>query len=305
MAVSAAPHRRIIAAALLVLTASCSNGGSDHADAARHHGLVDPASVMGVPDRVASGAQGRVPQFVVSCTFSHAAPDDPIVFPGQEGASHMHVFFGNRTTNASSTYDTMIGGATSCEQSRDTASYWAPALLDESGRMIEPVKAVAYYRPGPDIDATTVQPYPKGLMMIAGDFAATKAQPVSIVAWSCGVGAERESLPPKCTTKSTLRMLITFPDCWNGVDLDVAGHRDHLRYSSGGVCPESHPVPIPQLTLTIIYPYVADPSQLSLASGSIITGHADFLNSWDQDKLVLEVDSCLHREVVCGVSSDK
>ena len=29
---------------------------------------------------------------------------------------------------------------------------------------------------------------------IKGRFAATEAQPVSIVAWSCGVGAERESL---------------------------------------------------------------------------------------------------------------
>ena len=304
MIVSAVPRRRVIAALLLVV-GSCSDGGPDHADAAHHHGLVDPSSVMGVPDEVASGAQGRTAQFVVTCEFSHAAPDDPIVFPGQEGASHMHVFFGNRTTNASSTYDTMIGAATSCEQSLDTASYWAPALLDADRRMIEPEKAVAYYRPGPDIDATTVQPYPAGLMMIAGDFAATEVQPVSVVAWSCGVGAERESLPPKCTTESTLRMLITFPDCWNGVDLDVAGHRNHLRYSSSGRCPASHPVPIPQLTLTIIYPYVADPSQLSLASGSIVTGHADFLNSWDQDKLILEVDSCLHREVVCGVSSDK
>ena len=304
LAVSALARRRFAAAAVFAIIAGCSTDGSEHADSAHNHRLVDPAAVMGAPDRVVSGPQGRVPQFVVSCEFSHAAPNDPIVYPGQDGASHMHVFFGNRTTDASSTYESMIGGATSCEQRLDTASYWAPSLLDD-GRLVEPEKAVAYYRPGLDVDPTSVQPYPPGLMMIAGDAAATETQPASIVAWSCGVGAEREVLPPKCPTATTLRMLITFPDCWNGVDLDVAGHRDHLHYSSGGVCPESHSVSIPQLTLTIIYPSAAKPGQLSLASGSIITGHADFFNSWDQDKLVTEVESCLHREVVCGVSSDR
>lgn len=259
---------------------------------------------MGAPDGVMSGPQGRSPQFVVSCAFSHAAPNDPIVSPGQQGASHIHVFFGNRTTNESSTYENMIGAETSCEQRLDTASYWAPALLND-GQMVEPEKAVAYYRPGLGIDPTTVQPYPPGLMMIAGDASVVEAQPASIVAWSCGVGAEREVLPPTCSSESTLRMLITFPDCWNGVDLDAVGHRDHVHYSNGGQCPASHPVPIPQLTLTVIYPDLPHPGELTLASGSIYSGHADFFNSWDQSKLVTEVESCLHREVVCGVSSDR
>ncbi len=302
--VPATPRLWITGAVVLVLVAGCGTGGSEHADSAHHHSLVAAAATMGAPDEVVAGAQGRSPQFVVSCAFSHAAPNDPIVYPGQEGASHMHVFFGNRTTNASSTYETMIGAATSCEQSLDTASYWAPALLDE-GRLVEPKKMVAYYRPGLGIDPTSVQPYPPGLMMIAGDAGATETQPASVVAWSCGVGAEREVLPPKCSTTITLRMLITFPDCWNGVDLDVPGHRDHVHYSSGGVCPASYPVPIPQLTLTVTYPSQQHPDQLTLASGPIFTGHADFFNSWDQHKLVTEVESCLHREVVCGVSSDR
>ena len=40
--------------------------------------------------------------FVSSCTFSHGAPDDPIVAFGQPGASHHHSFVGNTGTNASS-----------------------------------------------------------------------------------------------------------------------------------------------------------------------------------------------------------
>ena len=31
------------------------------------------------------------------CTIDHFGPDDPIVFPGQPGDSHMHSFYGNTT----------------------------------------------------------------------------------------------------------------------------------------------------------------------------------------------------------------
>ena len=44
----------------------------------------------------------------IECGASHAAADDPIVFPGQPGAAHLHEFFGNTSTNASSTYASML-----------------------------------------------------------------------------------------------------------------------------------------------------------------------------------------------------
>ena len=47
-----------------------------------------------------SMAKLRGVNFVSSCTFSHRAPDDPIVFFGQAGASHDHSFVGNTGTNA-------------------------------------------------------------------------------------------------------------------------------------------------------------------------------------------------------------
>jgi hypothetical protein len=42
--------------------------------------------------------------FAVRCDFSHRASDDPIVHPGDPGAAHSHDFFGNRSTDAFSTY---------------------------------------------------------------------------------------------------------------------------------------------------------------------------------------------------------
>jgi hypothetical protein len=36
------------------------------------------------------GPQGRVPQFVVECAYSHSGPNDPIVHPNHAGRSHLH-----------------------------------------------------------------------------------------------------------------------------------------------------------------------------------------------------------------------
>ena len=60
-------------------------------------------------------------------------------------------------------------------------------------------------------------------------------------------------------------------------------------------------MPIPQLQFAVDYaPSSAGP--FSLASGPIDTAHADFWNAWDEDKLVDEVELCLHRDLVCGIS---
>lgn len=281
------------------MTASTAMSGHVHDD-----GAVAPAAVMGVPDRGFIGPQGRSAQFLIECGFSHAAPDDPIVYPGQSGASHLHVFFGNATTDASSTHDTLVGAATTCDNPLDHAAYWAPALMRD-GVSIDPVKSTAYYRPGPDVDPADVEAFPAGLNMIAGDPHSTVPQPGEVVAWSCGVGARRGAEPLDCPQRDTLRLIVTFPDCWDGSRLDSVGHRDHMRYSSGGGCPDSHPVHVPQLTFTVQYPVSGDASDLELASGGRFSGHADFMNAWDQQALEREVTVCLNRSLVCGITSSR
>jgi Domain of unknown function (DUF1996) len=250
------------------------------------------------------GPQGRVPQFVVECGFSHQAPDDPILHPGHRGRSHLHVFFGNTTTDADSTVADLAAGGTTCDQRRDLASYWAPALLDH-GRVVEPGSAVAYYRPGVGVDPATVEPYPYGLKMLGGDPAADEPQSLDVVAWSCGTGSVREVTPPTCPESRPLRMAVSFPDCWDGENLDSPDHVSHVARSEGGACPDSHPVPVPQLLLTISYPITGGGHELALASGSVLTGHADFFNAWDEDKLRTEITSCIHRGLTCGVASNR
>lgn len=264
----------------------------------------DTVVANAAPDAPINGPQGRTPQFIASCDVSHFAFDDPIVHPGHVGASHQHVFFGNVAVTATSRYDELLGSPTTCDQRLDTASYWTPVLLDDRGQRIDPLGAVAYYRPGLGVDHTTLVPYPPDLKMVAGDAEAVGEQPLSIVAWSCGVSAVRSVVPTSCPARSSLRLLVTFPDCWDGERTWSSSPGDrHVVYSSAGECPDSHPVALPQLQLAVDHPPV-DPEGLSLSSGAITTGHADFWNAWDQDKLVTEVEHCLHRGITCNVSAN-
>ena len=85
------------------------------------------AQPFSAPDRVISGPQGAVGQFVVECGFSHYLPDDPIVHPDEPGASHLHQFFGAVDAGVDATEQQLLDGDTTCDQRLDTASYWTPA----------------------------------------------------------------------------------------------------------------------------------------------------------------------------------
>jgi hypothetical protein len=246
------------------------------------------------------GPQGRVGQFVVECGWSHASFDDPIVHPGHAGASHRHDFFGNTATAAGSTYEQLLGSPTTCQQRLDTAAYWAPSVLAAEGTPIVPLAATAYYRVGPGIDADAVRAYPPDLRMVGGG--ETAAGPGAAAAWTCRAGTSRVAEPPACAGTAGLELSVVFADCWDGVATDSADHRSHVAYSAGGRCPSSHPVPIPQLELVVDYGTV-EVAGLSLSSGPVSSAHADFWNTWDQDKLETEVDACLRRQQVCGVTT--
>jgi hypothetical protein len=245
-----------------------------------------------------------VPQFKVECAWSHAAPDDPIVHPGQSGRSHLHDFFGNVTTDAASTPSSLLGAGTTCQNKLDTAAYWAPAL-HRDGVPVPPTGSVAYYRPGPGVDGASVEPYPAGLVVVAGDQTATRPQPIEVAAWHCGASPVLRSEPPECPRTAPLGVRIAFPDCWDGERLDSDDHRSHLAYSRPGGCPDSHPVVVPQLIFEVHYPVTGDTSGLELASGGVHGVHADFMQAWDQAALEREVRACLNRGKVCGVVSNR
>ena len=296
-------------AILAVLATGCSDTPSPMADdvhAGHVPGGVTVAAGAPAPTRH-TGPQGGFGQFVIECDYSHSAPDDPIVHPAMPGMSHRHDFFGNTDTDAFSTADSLLeADDTTCQNRADTAAYWAPTLLD-GGEPVTPRTSAAYYRAAPDVELRDVEPFPHGLMVVAGDMTsdADDPQPVDLAGWGCGVSTRLSPTPPNCPTSAPLRGVVTFPDCWDGVRLDSPDHRSHMANSTDGQCPASHPVHVPQLTFAITYPITGTDHDLTLASGSTHGFHSDFVNAWDQEHLTEKVELCLHRDAVCGLSSNR
>jgi hypothetical protein len=231
--------------------------------------------------------------FVGSCAFSHMAMDDPIVYPGQPGASHDHSFVGNTTTNAFSTLQTLRAGSTTCRRAGETAAYWMPTLL-LNGQMVAPSGATIYYRRK---TLTRVRAFPAGFKMIAGDKSATSPQGMQITFWNCGAaaGVPASTAVPTCpnTGGQSLRLHVNFPSCWDGQGLDSADHKSHMAYAVRGACPASHPVAVPAISLIYRYP-ITGGSGVTLSSGGQYSAHADFFNAWRQGRLVSLVNNCLN-----------
>jgi hypothetical protein len=248
------------------------------------------AGTATVAPRHGGPGHARAGYFAFACGFSHRNQDDPIVFPGARGRSHDHTYFGNTSTNGLSTAASLrTASTTTCRLRADTAAYWAPTLFVQ-GRAVEPRGAVVYY-----VRRTLepVQPFPAGLAMIAGNAAARTPQGFQVTSWSCGRRSTVSAAIPTCPLGS-LRLQVNFPNCWDGSRLDSPDHKAHMAYSSAGVCPASHPVEVPALTLVIHYG-ISGGSDAELSSGGQFSGHADFINAWDQARLSALVDRYLNR----------
>ncbi|MGI9579094.1 MAG: DUF1996 domain-containing protein, partial [Microthrixaceae bacterium] len=182
--------------AAVALSPSESSGvGASREDRTLH--AHEAAEVLGVPARH-TGPQGRVPQFVATCNYTHSAPDDPIVHYQHPGRSHRHDFYGAVDTNAFSTAGQLAETDTSCDKPADTAAYWQPTLYD-GDEIIEPLAVDAYYRPGVGVDEADVVPFPFGLELIAGDPTHTEASQMDESAgWICGASPKMHTAPPNC-----------------------------------------------------------------------------------------------------------
>lgn len=222
--------------------------------------------------------------FRINCDFSHSSYNDPIVYPNQENAAHLHRFYGNMLVNHQTTTATLYTqGDSSCQGNHlNRSSYWLPALLapvydaisgeqqhDQQGEpkwQVVPAVVgnddeaheVFYYSAGVD-NLADIQPIPAGLKMIAGNHMGQpgQEQATNIVRWHCQSWESNDATNPRfstsipeCAAPDRLRLDIFFPSCWNGVDLDSSDHKSHLAYPvnqggpAGTVCPSSHPIPI-------------------------------------------------------------
>jgi hypothetical protein len=246
------------------------------------------------------------------CGYSHSLSDDPIIYPNQPGVSHLHDFFGAQDTNASSTIASMQAGGTTC-QAGDTSGYWTPALYQNGQRVLpagsfdgRETRQQFYYRDDNLAPGTTVEAFPPGFMMVAGNSHATSEadnpELGSEIYWGCadnnGLGG-KQTQPEDCAV-GIISLHVGFPNCWDGVHLNTAMNPGSLVYPSDGECPASNPVALPRLIERFEYPVGPTTGVITLSSGPTYTAHADFWNTWDQTVLEERVTDCLNADVNCG-----
>lgn len=236
-----------------------------------------------------TGVEALNGEFRISCNYSHMLNDDPIVKPNQTGASHLHVFFGNKGANASSTTQSlMASGNSTCDGGiMNRSSYWVPAIIQE-GRPIAPSGSNMYYKTE---SSDIVQSMPKGLKIVAGDMKSTDVQPH--MHWLCMNSADsnvsgNQGYIPSCLVGNHVMMYIEFPAWWDGVNLDSADHKSHLSYAKDA----THTVKIPDITFNIRYDIKAvdDTSKWRLASDMYDVSkaggysmHGDYMFGWSDD----------------------
>jgi hypothetical protein len=240
-----------------------------------------------------AGGEANSGEFFFPCPFSHRAMDDPIVYPDQPGASHMHDFIGNDSTDAYSTVDSLAKASSTCHEPKDKSAYWFPSLI-RNGTEVTPVKGQVYYRSAGT--SGPIKPFPFGLKIIAGDKTATSPQPSweRREFWMCGNSGPHYAEPPDCPS-TTLMMQVRFPQCWDGMHRDSTDHKSHMAYVHNGACPPGYPVLVPQVQIHVQWDIQdgASGAPLTLASGSIYSMHADFFEVWNKARLKGLIANCI------------
>jgi hypothetical protein len=252
--------------------------------------------------------------FRFQCTAAWLSRNDPIVYPGQPGKSHLHQGFGNTDVNASSTYASLRAhGVSTCqletENPANRSGYWVPALLDGIGNVIQPDAITIYYKrwhqssihcntgnnypTAFNVQGKACLPLPFGLRFLFGYNMINGAEPpTGATQFICNEQpANFETLTQalnRCrgiqnsTHAATHFMFrIEAPSCWDGLHLDSPDHRAHVSYPSYGDwgylrCPTTHPYVIPTFTQTIQYTIAANDNTLLFhySSDEMVAGAA-------------------------------
>ncbi len=238
------------------------------------------AGLQTSPGSTAPPSTEDVGAFRIICSAGQLLKDDPIRYPGQPGASHLHQFWGNTGANANSTYQTLrTSGGTTCGDPAtpiNRTAYWMPAMLDGAGSVVKPDFINTYYKQVPAgstlclARATACVGLPHGIKAIFGyNMATGQNGPMDansadywafkFECWTTPTSGVAAVSPPAgthftniadvaaagCPAGAGLIIYFAVPGCWDGINLDSADHRSHLVYGTAEtgnqVCPADHP----------------------------------------------------------------
>jgi hypothetical protein len=251
--------------------------------------------------------------FRVTCGFSHASTDDPIAFPNQPGAAHLHLYFGNEQADAFSTAESLMNAPSStCHgDTLNRSAYWIPSMLDANGKALVPETMIAYYKSG-HVDPNVIQDLPAGLGIIAGNAKATSNQDQNIARWFCttDVSVSQDTATPKstipnCAPGKFIEGHIQFPQCWNGRGL-ITQDQSHMAYPQGGRCPATHPIAIPRIEQKVLWRVPSTGTsgwKLSSDAPGQPRGqslHADWVNGWHVPTMQRFVENCVRAQLNCS-----
>lgn len=261
--------------------------------------------------------------------------DDPVVYPGKPGASHLHHVWGNTK------FDSFTGPAelaanaeTNCNYgpySVNRSSYWMPALVHDGKTVIKPDLVAVYYkrsaRGGKQCDPNSPDfvgictELPNDIRFVFGWDVARPTAPVKGASWYCtgGTGGHFKTLTEVwasgCKAGDTLVADTTAPDCWKGPGLlDAADHRSHMAYSGWYTddgkrhCPAGYPYLIPQQENKAMWTVTADMvGRIGLSSDHMLAGaqpgqtlHADYMEKWDARVKTLWHAHCIDKGLSCN-----
>ena len=291
----------------------------------------------GSGDIPSSAAPDVVGAFRFLCAPSHNAADDPIVYPGQPGKSHLHTFFGNTGTNAFSTYQSLrTSGGGTCNNMLNRSAYWVPAMMTPAGKVVMPNYVSIYYKRRPDTDpfckteGIACIALPRGLRYVFGYNMANPASGAT-PEWVCDnnntVTGPFKTIPEAaktCPVGAMLGARLSSPSCWDGKNLDSADHRSHMAFTSYGnwgyqKCPATHPYVLPTFSIAAWYKVdgtldrsgdmAADARTWYLSSDRMAgmawqtpgtTFHSDWFGAWDDSIMQLWTAHCINKLLNCS-----
>jgi hypothetical protein len=246
--------------------------------------------------------------FRISCGVSHMNNDDPMVFPNMKNATHHHTFYGNTSVQFNSDLSNLstVGNSTCWGGIMNRSAYWHPTLIDTrtNAPVLPDGGAIFYYKTGYNgVPLSAITAPPTGLRMLVGNPRATTEAQKRSTFYQCMSNGRRVPSIPNCGVGDTMQMEVEFPQCWDGKNLDSPDHISHMAEARGG-CPASHPVAIPRITLNLRFRVTASNQALGWrlssdnyafnGSNAGYSGHADWVNGWDEGFFRGIVRNCLN-----------